>query len=271
MPIARGLSILRLIALVSALAATGLAAAPLGGPGGFEPGAAQIVILGEVHDNPHHHANQAAILARLSPAALVFEMLSPEQAAAADGVDRADPEALAAALAWAESGWPDFSLYAPVFAAAPEGALYGAAVPRSALMAAIREGAAAVFEEPAALPPLAEEDQALLEAELLAAHCDALPPEMLPGMVEAQRLRDAAFAATALEALAETGGPVAVVTGIGHARTDRGIPVYLARLAPEARVVSLGQFEAEPEPPVPFDAWLVTPPAEREDPCAAFD
>ena len=37
--------------------------------------AADIVVLGEIHDNPAHHENQAAIVAALQPAALVFEMI----------------------------------------------------------------------------------------------------------------------------------------------------------------------------------------------------
>jgi uncharacterized iron-regulated protein len=94
---------------------------------------------------------------------------------------------------------------------------------------------------------------------------------MLPGMVEAQRLRDARFAQTALRALEETGGPVAVITGNGHARTDRGMPRALARLAPGVDVLSLGQLESRPAAPPPFDVWRVTEPAERPDPCAAFD
>ncbi len=62
----------------------------------------------------------------------------------------------------------------------------------------MREGAAAVFGAAAARfgldAPLPEDEQAAREAEQAEAHCGALPAEMLPGMVEAQRLRDAALA-----------------------------------------------------------------------------
>ena len=102
------------------------------------------------------------------------------------------------------------------------------------------------------------------------AHCDALPEDILPGMVEAQRLRDAALARAVLAAMAETGGPVAVITGNGHARRDWGLPRMLARAAPDLTLVSIGQFEAPPEDDPPFDLWLVTTPAPRDDPCAAF-
>ena len=35
-------------------------------------------VIGEVHDNPHHHRNQARAVAALKPGAIVFEMLTPE-------------------------------------------------------------------------------------------------------------------------------------------------------------------------------------------------
>lgn len=235
---------------------------------------AEVVILGEIHDNPTHHANQARIVAAYMPSALVFEMLSPEQALRVQGVDRTNAPALERALDWNASGWPDFALYAPIFAASGRAALYGAAVPRTEVRRAMTEGAVAVFGDEAdrfgLATPLSAEDQAAREAEQMAAHCNALPAEMVPGMVAAQRFRDAAFARTALKALRETGGPVVVIAGSGHADTGQGMPVYLAAAAPEVSVLSIGQLEAEPRLEAPFDLWIVTEPAPRADPCAAF-
>jgi hypothetical protein len=37
---------------------------------------------------------------------------------------------------------------------------------------------------------------------------------------------------------------VILIAGAGHGRKDRGVPLHLARLAPEARVVSLAFVEA---------------------------
>ncbi len=235
---------------------------------------APIVVLGEVHDNPVHHANQALAVEAMSPAALVFEMLTPVQAEAAAADLRDDADALAAALGWAESGWPDFAMYYPIFAAAPDAAVYGAALPRDAVRRAATDGAAALFGPDARVFGI---DAALPAAELAArtaeqgqAHCDAIPVDQLPGMVESQRLRDAAFARTALEALDATGGPVAVITGNGHARTDRGVPAMIAAARPDLEVLAIGQLEALPEETPPFDLWVVTEPVDREDPCAAF-
>jgi uncharacterized iron-regulated protein len=233
---------------------------------------ADVVVLGEVHDNPLHHHNQAAAVRALDVKALVFEMLTEAQALKVrPGMDA---ETLAEALEWEASGWPDFALYWPVFEAGEGLPVFGGALPRDQVRRAVEEGAAAVFGSGAPIfgldAPLDREEQALREAQQGAAHCDALPVEMLPGMVEAQRLRDAALAQAVLAAMAETGGPVALITGNGHARHDWGVPRALAAADPSLRVLSIGQFETPPENLVPYDHWIVTAPAAREDPCAAF-
>lgn len=234
---------------------------------------ADIVILGEVHDNAEHHLNQARLIRDLSPGAVAFEMLSPEQAALINGrSDRRD--GLRDALNWDSSGWPEWALYQPVFEALGDTPAYGMALPRESMNAAVKEGAAQVFGADAAkfglTKPLASGQQAAREALQQASHCNMLPPSLLPGMVEAQRVRDAAFARTTLQALRETTGPVVVITGTGHARTDWGMPQALRHADPEARIVSLGQLEEAPEETPPYDVWLTTEAAPRDDPCAGF-
>lgn len=234
---------------------------------------ATVVVLGEVHDNPQHHLNQARAVAALRPAAVVWEMLTPEQAARMPE-DRAGPGAVAAALGWAGTGWPDFALYFPIVEAAGAARTYGAALPRDEVRRAFVEGAAAVFGADSGRygldRPLPPEEQAAREAEQFEAHCGAMPRAMMAGMVEAQRLRDAALARAALLALHETGGPVAVIAGAGHARRDWGVPAVLAQAAPGVGVLALGQTEADPGPEAPWDLWLVTEPVERPDPCATL-
>lgn len=237
-------------------------------------GAFDVYVLGEIHDNPQHHREQARRVTEIAPAALVFEMITADAAAAVSAEDRGDEARLRAALAWNESGWPDLSYYYPIFAAAPEAALFGAEVRREAARTAMQDGAGAVFPGDAAAYGLTEDlpeaEQAAREALQMAAHCDALPVEMLPLMVEVQRLRDATLALMTLRAFEATGGPVAVITGNGHARRDWGMPAVLARVAPDVRVHVLGQGEAGSEPDGEFDEVAIAPPPERDDPCAAF-
>lgn len=231
--------------------------------------AADVVIVGEVHDNPVHHQNQAFAVAAISPTALVFEMLTPDQAARVTAANRADP-GLGALLGWEAEGWPDFAMYQPIFTASPTAAIYGAAVELGGLRDV--DSVAALLPDPrfGLAMALAPADQAAREADQMAAHCGALPVDLLPYMVAVQRLRDATMAAKSLEALAETGGPVVVITGTGHARRDQGVPAALALAAPQVRVLSIGQLEGDPGATPPYDLWLITDPIPREDPCAAF-
>jgi uncharacterized iron-regulated protein len=235
---------------------------------------ADVVILGEVHDNPVHHENQTLAVVAIVPRALVFEMFGPIAALNATLEARRSPETLARALRWEEGGWPDFAMYYPIFIAAPDAAIFGGAVPRDDVRQAVSDGAAALFGAGAPLfgldQPIGEAEQEAREASQQVAHCNALPERILPGMVEAQRLRDAALARAVIAAMAETGGPVVVITGNGHARKDWGMPQALALALPDVSVAVVGQLEVSPDSPPPFDYWLVTKAAEREDPCLAF-
>ena len=252
-------------ALAGAASARELAPAALDDPALYA--GAEIVLLGEVHDNPHHHAAQARALAALRPTAIVWEMLSPEAAGRADPA--LDPAALGEALGWAEAGWPDFAMYAPLFAAAPDAAHLGAAVAPADLRAAMERGAAAMVAEPAALgldeplPPEARAAEARRQAE---AHCGMLPEEMLPAFVEAQRLRDAVLALAALDALAAHGPPVAVIAGNGHAAAPY-VPAMLRAAGAEPLAVGQGEDGGAPGG---FDLWLTAPAPDRADPCDVF-
>lgn len=234
---------------------------------------ADVVILGEVHDNARHHLNQAEILSHIAPRAVVWEMITQEQADALTSDILGSAEATAKILDWSSSGWPAFDLYAPVFAAAAPAEQYGALVPRSEARSALEQGVADFFGARAAAfgldQPLPDAEQSAREADQMANHCNAMPEEMLPVLVDFQRLRDAALAAAADRALKETGGPVVVITGNGHARLDRGLAVYLAKARPGVDVLSLGQSEGGAISG-DFDLLLDSPAVERPDPCLAF-
>ena len=234
---------------------------------------ADVVILGEIHDNADHHANQAAATASIGPKAMVFEMLTPEQAALVPD-DRSDQAQLEAVLGWNASGWPNFSMYYPIFTAAPDARIYGGDLPKGATNLAVKSGAATAFGQEAGRFGLTTQldpaDQVARELEQAEAHCNQLPAGLLPGMVQVQRLRDAALARAVVQAMDDTGGPVVVITGIGHARIDTGLTVPLRLAAPDLRILSIGQFEADPGPDTPYDLWLITKPQPRDDPCLAF-
>ena len=282
------------LALCAVFARPGLAASCVAEPGAICVGdeavgydelilrlrSADVAILGERHDNPLHHDWQARITGDLAPGGLAFEMVPAAREDYANAA-RLDGDDLAEALEWAESGWPDFAMYRPIFDAAPEAWVAGGGVASEALRMAVKEGAAKAWPEGAERYGLSERlDQATIDAMLKEqdlAHCGALPTAMLPGMVEAQQLRDAAFADAALRLLDAGHAPVVLITGNGHARADRGAPLYLGRAAPSAKVMSVGLVELDGAPasdpasaPVPFDAVIFTAAHDRSDPCEDF-
>lgn len=244
---------------------------------------ADIVILGEVHDNEEHHQGQAWLVERLQPSGLAAEMIpqTSEEGVNVFLAQDGDPGEIGPAIGWNRLGWPDWALYRPIFEAAPLKVVTGGALGRRIIRQAIGDGAgaaAAASADPvlvrAVATSLPDGAQAAMEAEMIAAHCDKLPASAAPGMVEAQRLRDASFAAAALRAM-EAGGKAVLITGNGHARKDRGVPIYLAKLAPDVSVLSVGFVETELDARTglsdqPFDFIWATLPADRPDPCLAF-
>lgn len=245
---------------------------------------AQIVVLGEVHDNRVHHARQARLVRRLQPRGIAFEMVpgaSEEgiQVFLAQGGARGE---IGPAIGWDRLGWPDWKDYAPIFEAAPDAYIAGGGVLRSEIRRAIIGGAAFSYGAGAADlgldRPLQPAVQAEFEDEMIAAHCNMLPRQVAVGMVEAQRLRDARFAAASLRALSKGGGARAVlITGNGHARNDRGVPASLRLADPAVAVLSVGMIElphgADPVVAargLPFDYVWFSDPAKRDDPCKGF-
>jgi uncharacterized iron-regulated protein len=233
---------------------------------------ADIVIIGEIHDDPRHHETQAEIIEMVDPKSVVFEMLTAEQAGLITPDNITSPD-LGTVLDWAQSGWPDFTTYAPIFTALDSAVVVGAAASKVE-SAKARDGIIAAFGADAdqfgLTLPLSKDEQATREQGMQDGHCGALPEAMLPWFVDQQRFRDASFSKAALDALAAFGGPVVVITGNGHARTDWGMPVYLSAAAPHVKVLSIGQI-SESDEATPFNLWRITTPVDRPDPCAVFD
>lgn len=251
-----------------------------------ELAAADFVMLGETHDNRDHHRLQARVLeglARKTDRRLVvaFEMLDAdvqerltETLAAAPG----DLRACARAVGWADSGWPPFEIYEPVFrgALAAGATLVAAGLPARRVREVSEKGVAVLppsfLERTGLAEPLPEELLRALERELFESHCGRLARDFVPRMVAVQRSRDAFMA----DRLARTSGSGIgiLVTGRGHARLDRGVPLYLRRIAPEKTVRSvafleIGSVAREDWASQPYDYLWLTPAAHPGswDPC----
>ena len=238
---------------------------------------AQHLVLGESHDNVDHHALEAELTGRFlaahESAAVGFEMLDEADRPALQPPP-ADAEALARAVRWDESGWPEFAQYRPVFEVvlAQDARVVAAHPSRDrvrASMAGLPEAEARALHLDRPLAPAAREQ---LEREIRDSHCGHAPAAMLEGMVRAQSFKDAFMA----RSLVQAGVPSVLVTGRGHARKDRAVPHYLA-LFGATGVVSIAFIEVEDGKTAvanyelaPYDFAIFTPRVSDEDPCARF-
>ena len=239
-----------------------------------------VILLGEVHDNADAHLAQGTLVRLLEPHALAVEMIATDKEDAVNAflADGGEPSGIGSEIDWNDSGWPDWQIYEPVFRDWRPGVVTGAGLPRSEVRRAMTDGAAAISLDPpmseVLATPLDPDIQADIEADMITAHCGHLPKEMAPGMIEAQRLRDAALASAVLRAGPQD-GLVAVIAGNGHVRKDRGLGTYLPDTL---KIASVGILEADigispediPSADLPYDFVWFVPPAEREDPCAVF-
>ncbi|MFK7875523.1 MAG: ChaN family lipoprotein [Paracoccaceae bacterium] len=231
--------------------------------------AADVVILGELHDNPNHHAVQLEFLHVVEPKAVIYEMLYPSEAARIQAALQ-DGQPLDDLLKTLH--WSNLSDYLGLLETRTE--IIGAAVPPDQVRAAFNNGAAVIFGPDAAAfgltTPLSKTEQALREDLQFQSHCQAMPLSMMGGMVQAQRLRDAEFARSVVEALQTFGAPVVLITGNGHARNDWGVPAVLRQVVPGYSVFSVGQGEDGLDPMGGFDVVIDSTSVDRADPCDAF-
>ncbi|OYV01901.1 MAG: hypothetical protein CFE45_02745 [Burkholderiales bacterium PBB5] len=229
---------------------------------------ADVVLLGELHDQPAHHARRAALLAALqgSGAVVVAEQLQHGLVVARSD----EPLGLRLKAAGVDArGW-DWPMHEPLMAAIDAAGLplHGGNLPPALARRIAREGELAVPPQlmtllrAAALPAPA---RAALDDELQQGHCGQLPAARLPDMRLAQRARDAAM----WLALATSGGrPAVLLAGNGHVRLDHGVPQIALASSAGLRLVSVGFGALGDAPSGPYSVLWLTPVQARPDPCA---
>jgi uncharacterized iron-regulated protein len=232
-----------------------------------------VVLLGEIHDNRHHHALRGQLIdvlsARKVRSALVFEHVTVEFQDRLEALERRTTKEFFDALNWEESGWPERMRFEPLIAPAlrSQWPLVAGSPTRQQVRAAL--GPASDQELGPPLPrPLLED---LLE-ELEQSHCGLLPRSAFGPMARAQQLRDRRLAQQVIAARARAGSAV-LLAGNGHIRSDRAVPYQLANLLPALSAVLSVSFEEADTPAklyAPADWTVVTVGAAREDPCLAM-
>jgi uncharacterized iron-regulated protein len=244
---------------------------------------AEVVYLGELHDRPQHHVIQAriveAVLAAGGRPAIAFEMVPETRQAALEAAVRSDagPSEVDRELQWTAQGWPDFTMYWPIFELARRN---GLPVVATDLDPAVtrrisRNGLGAAGDDPArlrsAMPDDPARDQAIARR-IRAAHCNRVSETRAVRMLESWYARNVVIARQIRDALARA-RQVVVIIGRGH-QSPGGVPDQLVALRPGTRQLVVGLVEVAagaPEAPPPGTTddvvWLTRGRAPVADPC----
>lgn len=242
---------------------------------------ADLVLLGEVHDNPVQHELRGALLTALGTRrpAVVFEQFPETSEPIAPPASAEGEEGWLDQHGFDRKGWK-WPLHKPVVdAALAHGReVWGSGVSRDALRAVVRGGESAAPAHLRALitqVPLDSMARVAIDSELVEGHCGKLPSTMIPGMRAAQEIRDAAMTHALVRAGAA--GPAWLIAGNGHVRRDIGVPRMLRVVSPARTLLVVGLLERTEDGADPaaadravYDLVIVTPRAEREDPCAGL-
>jgi uncharacterized iron-regulated protein len=252
---------------------------------------ADVVLLGETHDNPLHHEIQQRLLnARIasgSRPALLMEQLDSESQPALDlALSNTDKEE---ALLYASRliKFTDWKSYRPFLAAAIDNDLpvIAANISSQQLQPVIWDGFSAY--DAADLKRMEVEEvwsdsrENYMLRHIGGAHCGQVRDTLREGLTRSQRLRDALMADAAMK---DIGRGIVAIVGSSHARRDVGMPLYISARDPSAHILSIGLVEVVPgrDTPetyeadsasgdAPFDVIWFTPRVARTDPCAELN
>ena len=238
-----------------------------------------VVLLGEIHDNPRHHELRAQLLREpaLKQRNIIAEHLDAGQVVGAGDMLLSRLEQ----AGFDATGW-QWPLHQPLFAAALDQGMtvYGGNLPRDQTRVVFKSRGSSLGVGLQALllhAPLSDDSLAALRREIDEGHCGALPAMMFEGMMAVQRARDASMANELMQHL-----PAVLLSGNGHAWKHLGVPHILAANRPGMRSLSVLFLEHGPFADAEAQAeWLqswqgkadyvwVTPPVSRPDPCLSL-
>ncbi len=257
---------------------------------------ADYVLFGEKHNNADHHRRQARLVQDMfrleRRPAIAFEMLTEDQQALLDAhlADRPrDAAGIGEAVGWGQRGWPPWPMYRPIAEAAlaHDAPMLAGGLARKTTRAVASQGVDALGAERARrlrlTEPVEDAMQTAMRDAIHESHCGQLPQQMLDPMVTVTLAKDAAMAEAMIRGRALPGRDSAVlIAGTGHVRRDWGVAWHLRRLAPDARIVSIGLVEVVPGETgpaayaaafgggLPFDFVWFAPRVDDEDPCEVF-
>lgn len=188
----------------------------------------KLILIGEQHDNPEHHAVESLLLEELvtpgTPA--VLEMLGPDLPLDELGVTTSKDE-LETALHAGTQGW-DWDSYGRLYHQILQqgGKLVSGNLGRDELESIYRgDDARLPQRERDSASAIGDDIRNQIGAEITEQHCEPVPDERLNAMVDIQIARDARMASQ-LEAQ-QALKPAVLVAGSYHVRKDVGVPQHL--------------------------------------------
>lgn len=241
---------------------------------------ADYVLLGEVHDDPQHHALQHLLLNEIvrdgRKPAVVFEMFTRSEAPLIATTRRRspdDPDAIASAVHWTKSGRPDWALYRPIVDTALAAGLpiQAGNVSRNALRDLIVlngwQGIDKHILDAYGMPDLLPHDAEQKKRQSLAEENGGnLPPrQVVENVLREQHLRQASIADAMLAG--HSGDGAVLIAAREYADLDYGVPRYLKYREPDTAIASVafvdtsafvaGRHAADGFAPAHDFVWLV--------------
>ena len=263
---------------------------------------AEVIYLGEIHDNPDHHKVQLELLQALIAAGkkpvIGFEFFSREQTSwllnyvsgSKSSLRHRKPgnaeKMLRQRLGWQER--EDWKYYFPMLALAKKEGLsvFGADIDTGIRSRMSRAGIDNMMSiETTGLPATfasdSSENQKLILQDLQAGHCNMASEEWVQKLYQTMSIRNA-FMAQSIQMMrndSATDQPVVMILGRGHVDYNAGVKVQLHFLDKSIRQLNIGLYENEivnENSPMNdlnrHDLLILTrqPAKKREDPCQAF-
>ena len=238
-------------------------------------GMADIVLLGELHDNRLHHALRGQLIAHLAGKGRTVVAEHLPQGGPVSFVSDTRADLVAAGFDPAGWDWPTHEkLYEQIRASGTP--LVGGNLPREQSRQIFMQGVTALPDRMAQTyekSRLGADAEKTLNRDLIDGHCGKLPDRYQSRMRFAQRITDITLAHTLLDYR-----PAVLVAGNGHVRKDYGVPQVIAATAPQLRQISVGFIESSADSREliqslggQYDVVWLTERTERKDPCENFD
>lgn len=215
--------------------------------------AAQVVLVGEQHDQASHHQLQARVIDSLGaePGLVVgLEMVPWSMQAPLERFHKGeiDADGLAGALTWEETWGYDFELYRPVFDAGRKSQARFVALnaPRDVVRSLAKNGVDGLAPEEKKGVPELDLTDARHREDIFGIFKNHHPPTGHGSIEKAferfylvQVLWDESMADRTARALDDGAKRVVVLAGNGHVAGYRGIPNRIARRKPDLRIMTV--------------------------------